>query len=1121
MSNKRDKVLTTKANGRNTPKDNNQIQKLDFESSLEIFEFSKALPEKNPKVIRLFYNNCNGISINNTIHTYLYQKRQKQKQRYLKDIDIPTKLDRLIQLTQGWETDIVCLAETNTAWEEKTPRRVIQKISKKYDDTCCWTVSSSSINMGNFLKPGGTGILATNGFPGKTIERGTDPWRLGRWSYIVLHGKYRKLLIVTGYRVGKRTSKAGPSTAWSQQKTLLLKAKRTEEPQTAFITDLRHWMEEYKQKGYCIVLFLDANEQWTKKSEIKELAENLQLNNINHQYNLGFTHPNLAYPRKSTTIDYCLCCENVTGEIKYASLAPYELDTLGDHRGIVVDIDINKLLGHKQVEQRVSYRKLTTSNPSSIKKYLDIVEENFEQQKIFHRAKKLLQRINTGHTDLKNIKKKYKQIDSDVHGICKNAEKLCRRTISGPYKWSPILITGIKTVTYWRHRLKTDKENPLLRKLGEELKIQYQKLKKAEIKTKIKESREALENLRKNAVKHRCDHLQNLAKNYATQNNVSMNTAINELIAHEGIRHTFATLKDRLKKHNTGQLSSLWVSKDENGNYDKNNSTKEIFTDEESIHSKILERNYDHLQQASETPFANGNLKKGLKWDGTGHLSDKILSGDILNEQRFSASMQLYLESIRVRDLTKLNVVNPTLTLEEYYNFWKKKRENTVTSPFGLHIGHYKAALMNQKILEVHRVLLLIPFLTGIVPRRWRRTVQTMLEKETGAPWIHRLRIIELFDAQANAGFQIFVGRKMIQNAVSKDLLQPESFGSTPGKMAGSAILQKLLSIDQLRVERRAGAIFDCDASGCYDRILPPLAAVHLRSLGLNKSISTFLARLMYFTKRHVSTKHGVSENNIRTSKDTVLHGIGQGNGGGPAIWISHLTVMFKAISSICSGFTASNITQKENLSTVGTGYVDDVTLVSSTQRDQAQTYSMVKNQIKQMGQVWENLLYISGGRLELTKCFWVPIVWNWKGGKPYISTRNKNRQRDLTLTESETTYKITIPKKGTKDFEKRLGVWTNCEATWSKEFKSWIEYSRQFGKKIKWAGLDRVSGYHAYHSLWIAKFRYSAPVVGFTTSQIKQIYTMVVGPCLSAGGYCSKMPRAVVFGPTELGGMD
>ena len=114
--------------------------------------------------------------------------------------------------------------------------------------------------------------------------------------------------------------------------------------------------------------------------------------------------------------------------------------------------------------------------------------------------------------------------------------------------------------------------------------------------------------------------------------------------------------------------------------------------------------------------------------------------------------------------------------------------------------------------------------------------------------------------------------------------------------MATSALVQKLVTVDQLRIERRAGGIFDCDASGCYDRILPPVASIHLQALGLHKSIGTFLARLMYQAKRYVRTGHGVSDNYIRTTKTKVLYRIGQGNGGGPAMWISHLTVMFAAL---------------------------------------------------------------------------------------------------------------------------------------------------------------------------------------------------------------------------------
>ena len=87
-----------------------------------------------------------------------------------------------------------------------------------------------------------------------------------------------------------------------------------------------------------------------------------------------------------------------------------------------------------------------------------------------------------------------------------------------------------------------------------------------------------------------------------------------------------------------------------------------------------------------------------------------MLNGNLLNEHRFREAMQLYLECLWVQDLTKLNQVKPNITLLEYRTFWRKKRESTVTSSYGLHVGHYKAVTQSLKILEVHRTLLLIPF---------------------------------------------------------------------------------------------------------------------------------------------------------------------------------------------------------------------------------------------------------------------------------------------------------------------------------------------------------------------------------------------------------------------------
>ncbi len=298
----------------------------------------------------------------------------------------------------------------------------------------------------------------------------------------------------------------------------------------------------------------------------------------------------------------------------------------------------------------------------------------------------------------------------------------------------------------------------------------------------------------------------------------------------------------------------------------------------------------------------------------------------------------------------------------------------------------------------------------------------------------------------------------MMRQAVARDLLCEESFGSTPGKMAVSALVQKQLSIDQLRLERRAGGIFDCDASGCYDRIIPPLASVHLQALGLQQSIGTFLARLMFFAKRHVKTRHRISRQNISTTRKQVLHGIGQGNGGGPAIWISHL-------KSVCFGFIMHCMEQLSSITTVGIGYVDDVTLGNLLSAEQPQTESRVHRQIQRMSQLWEQLLYITGGRLELSKCFWIPITWRWQQGRPRMVTKNK-RGKDLYLRESETKELIMIPRKLGSEAVKRLGVYHTCDGNWTHEFRQWTDFSTVFGKKLLQSQVDRLAGYLAYRTM-------------------------------------------------------
>ncbi len=650
------------------------IRETQLEQSIAIFDFSLPLRQKMDGTMRLFYNNCNGLEINHMVCEYIKQKRDKVKYNYLLDIESPTKLDSLIRQMKRWEVDIVNLAETCVDWNKHIPRRLIQQITKKYDRYGSWTVSTSKIDMNNFLKPGGTGILSMGIRNGRVTARGVDPWHMGRWSYNLLEGpnKGHSLLIVSAYRTGQRTGIPGAKTAWAQQAAMLRKANRSEKPHAAFLTDLLQWLHQYRTPTMEIFISLDANEQWGDNAAITKFADSLGLYNINQEFQLPDTHPNIANVSRSTTIDFCLGTARVLENIRYASSVPFDLEVLGDHRGVIIDLNLSNIIGETPKEDEIRNRKLVMSNPKAVEKYIDIVEQKFLKQNIFQRCQKLLKRVITGHTDYASIMRQYEAIDKEVFGICTKAESKCRPSWAGNFEWSTQLARAIQELQYWRCRLRDEYETVIIKKLGMELQIEYTKLSKVVLQVMVDTCRDKLTEIQSNARKYRQDHLDSVAQKYADQNNLSKQQAITELLSHEESRQTFNTLRQRLKPDYRGKLKTLWVATDDNGNYVKDHSRKEIYTDEKGIHHELLQRNADHLGQASNTPFAKGWLRNQLKWDGNGHLTKDILTGDLLNKRRFDATMQLYLECMKMDDLSRMNIVKPNLTLEDYRIFWKK-----------------------------------------------------------------------------------------------------------------------------------------------------------------------------------------------------------------------------------------------------------------------------------------------------------------------------------------------------------------------------------------------------------------------------------------------------------------
>ena len=112
------------------------------------------------------------------------------------------------------------------------------------------------------------------------------------------------------------------------------------------------------------------------------------------------------------------------------------------------------------------------------------------------------------------------------------------------------------------------------------------------------------------AKEKRIEFLHSLAEKYAHENNMSKQKAILAILSHEEIREMYSHIRFKLQGQRQPQLSEVWIRDIE--------GRKIILTESEDIENHLLNRNKNHLRQASDTLFADGPLGETIQGDGSG-----------------------------------------------------------------------------------------------------------------------------------------------------------------------------------------------------------------------------------------------------------------------------------------------------------------------------------------------------------------------------------------------------------------------------------------------------------------------------------------------------------------------
>jgi len=227
-----------------------------------------------------------------------------------------------------------------------------------------------------------------------------------------------------------------------------------------------------------------------------------------------------------------------------------------------------------------------------------------------------------------------------------------------------------------------------------------------------------------------------------------------------------------------------------------------------------------------------------------------------------------------------------SISEEEFIASYKVTPESTSSSLSGRHVGHYKAVLSNQQIVQMHCGMMSIPFLTGVSPKWWNRMVDIMLQKEAGNAQCHRLRIIALFESDLNQAKRIIVGRKLMHYLENTQTIGEMQYGSQPGKQCPSTVLHKVLLHDISRWTKAPMACIENYAVGCYDRLVNSLVLLVLRKFGFPPSITACFSHLWDNTCHLIKTQYGTSTVHYFSSSSCPLYGPSQGSTYGPVFWI-------------------------------------------------------------------------------------------------------------------------------------------------------------------------------------------------------------------------------------------
>jgi hypothetical protein len=1082
--------------------------------------------------IRLFFQNVKGLTYTTTKEDYNYYFR----------------------CIQGLDVDIVGLSETNTCWSHHHISSDFRSTLRRYTRQSKTVFGFVSTEIDKCLQTetfqSGGNLTCVLGSLVPRVDGSTilDKTGLGRWSGVKLEGPDgKKLAIITAYRVCSGSPQTAPigSSFLREYEFFRERQFNSTNPRRLFLVDLQKTILDLQEAGYSTILMLDANST-LDDTHLQDFAAKCGLHDLHH----SDPAPSTYIGSTNRRIDFIFGCDDARKYVIRSGSLAYTEGPQSDHRSLYVDLSPNFITTPSWHSiQSLQSRDLHTGNPELVKKYHCAMLEYYAQHRMVERIQSLYECKDSMDRDA--LRTALIKWDNDQGRAMEHSERKLRRP---PQKcaWSPALRNTAILRRYWLLRLReqTRNENYTQKFIRWQQEVQSsdpsfslpflgQGLSLEQIRIHLNRANRQFRSTQKQSIPLRLQTYQELLETY--QDDIAPVTkaesrrkakVLQRTIEGERIRQVFDNLRRVVRPSENSSLSKVLVPTDTSLDSDTHSSYHltqntpiddilwETIVDREEIDRHLLQYNRDSFRAASASPCGHGIIHDALTFSSLSPASEALLAGTVPDEWVGQDNyLREFLASFAIPTQVRSHGdINSEITGEDVLRGFRGWKERTSTSPSGRHLGHYKALIEHPLLLDCFVKFMNIVVLRGIAVPRWCHATNVMIEKDVGKPRIHRLRIIHLFEADYNFFLKLQWGHRLVRQAASLDLLHNSQHGSIPRRTAMDPIMLTQLTSDLCRILKHDLARFDNDASACYDRIIVALGMLAARRCGMPRNAIRLHADALQFMKYTVKTMYGISDSTYQGTPFAPLFGTGQGSGASPAVWLTLVVLLLHTFDRIIPHrMNFVPISGARTHSRSSDAFVDD-TSVGFTSRDDT-SYSVLISRLQEVAQTWEKLLSLSGGKLNLNKCSWYVLRWEWKNGRP-ILRKIQSEDSTVALTQGDDSTPITIRQHTLAQSSRMLGVHLNPLGDFSDHLQILRKKADEFSRRILSPRLTETDVAIFHRSIYIPSMRYSLAAVAADEESLGFVQTNVLKSMLQKLHISSTIPTSLRHGPVELGGL-